>query len=136
MAACRDLYGQRLAARRDGPHGLLAKVPPSECRKRTFTLYSTAETVTNKIRFAFARVALKLLYFDGFEVARTDAMLCVLCRADYAKMKIGILHKARMQWNKLDQSDAPHFSGSDFSDVATACSHDCGLQPASNEGMS
>ena len=37
LAAGRDLTGQRLAARRDGPHELLAKVPPSECRKETLT---------------------------------------------------------------------------------------------------
>ena len=37
LAAGRDLTGQRLAARKGGPHELLAKVPPSICRKQTIT---------------------------------------------------------------------------------------------------
>ena len=145
LAAGRDLNGQRLAARRDGPHELLAKVPPSECHKGTLTPDTTAESDTDKIRCDFARGAFKLLYFDsgslkrvckGFEVPRTDAMGCVQCRADHAKMKAGTLHKIRMHWNEVDQSDAPCFQDQTSSDVATACNHDCGLQPANNEGMS
>ena len=140
LASGRDLAGQRLAARRDGPHELLAKVPPSECRKDTFTPGATLGRDTNKIRFDFTRDAFKLLYFDGdtqkrttkgFEVPRVDALGLVLGRDDYAKMKAAVLRKARMAWNKLDQSDAPRFQDQSSSDVAKACSHERGdgLQP-------
>ena len=144
-AAGRDLSGKRLAARKDGPHEFLAKVSPSECRNGTRTTDTTNGSDTNKIRFDFARGAFKVLHLDGgslkrvtkgFEVPRTDAMRLVLCRADYAKVKAGVLHKARMAWNRLDQSDAPRFDDQTSSDVAAACSHDCGSQPSNNEGMS
>ena len=128
LAAGRDINGQRLAARKDGPQELLAKLPPSECRKGAIASDTTAEVDTNKIRYDFGRSAFKLLYLEGgslkrlskgFEVPRTDAMGTVLSCGDYAKMKAGILRKARMAWNKLDQSDAPRFQ-----DQMAACSHD------------
>ena len=72
----------------------------------------------------------------GFDVPRTDVVGLVLCRADYAKMKVDILRNARMAWNKLDQSSAPRLQDHTSSDVAAACSHDGGLQPADNEGKS
>ena len=129
LAAGRDLTGQRLAARRGGPHELLATVPPSECRKETLTPGATLGRDTNKIRFDFTRDAFKLLFFDGdssrrttkgFEVQRTDAMGRVMCREDYAKMKATVLCKARLTWNKLDKSDAPRFQDPSSIDVATA----------------
>ena len=140
LAAGRDLAGQRLAARRDGPHELLAKVRPSQCRKDTSTPGATLGRDTNKIRFDFTRDAFKLLYFDGdtqkrttkgFEVPRVNAFGLVLGHDDYAKMKAGVLHKARMAWNKLDKSDEPRFQDQSSSDVAKACSHERGdgLQP-------
>ena len=72
----------------------------------------------------------------GFDVPRTDAVGLVLGRADYAKMKAGILRKARMAWNKLDQSGAPRLQDHTSSDVAAACSHDGDLQSADDEDKS
>ena len=145
LAAGRDINGQRLAARKDGPHGLLDKVPPFLFRKGAPATDTTSDNDSNKIRYDFRRSAFKLVYFDGgslktatkgFTVSRTDAFGNVLCRADYAKMKAGILHKARMAWNKLDQSDAPRFQDRSSSDVTTACSHDCKAQSSNSESMS
>ena len=150
LAAGRDINGKRLAARKDGPHELLSTVRPCECPngKRAQALKlgdTTSESDTNKIRFDFGRGAFKVMYLDGgslkrvtkgFDVPRTDVVGLVLCRADYAKMKAGILNKARMAWNKLDQSGAPRLQDHTSSDVAAACSHDGGLQPADNEGKS
>ena len=131
LAAGRDLSGQRLAARKDGPHEILKKVPPRECRKETLTPDTTAASDTNKIRFCFHRVAFKLRYFDGssmksvskgFEVPRTDVLGNILSRDEYAKLKASILCKARVAWNALDQSDAKRFDAPTSSDVVSACS--------------
>ena len=144
LASGRDLNVRRLAARKDGPHELLDTVSPSECCKGTLTTDTTTDRDTNKIRFDFTRGAFKVLYFEGgslksvskgFEVPRTDAMGLVLCRHEYARVKAGVLHKARMAWNRLDQSDAPRFQEQTSGDVAVVPSNrDGGLQPANNEG--
>ena len=152
LVAGRDLHGKRLAARKGGPHELLATVPPSKCRKGAPTTditperdtNKTPERDTNKIRFDFNRGAFKICYFygdamrrssKGFEVPRTDALGLILGRTDYAKVKAGVLHKARMAWNRLDQSDAARFQDQSSSDVVEACSLDGGLQPATGEGL-
>jgi hypothetical protein len=118
LAAGRDINVKQIAARKGGPHELLDRVPPAECRGQSSTACVVPDRDTNRIRFRFDRGAFMLMYMrggslqrvsKGFEVPRTDVMGNVMPRGEYAKVKTRILHKARMAWNDLDDSDAPRF---------------------------
>ena len=123
LAEGRNDMAEKLATKLGGPQELLKKVAPYICKRDGAVAKHSVDT--GKIRYDLAKTAFVLTWhpckqsylegekprkqYKGFEVPRHDLFGVLLPKEEYSAGKRAVLGRARLEWNKVDKSDAPRF---------------------------